>query len=280
MDTILENENAEAPQEERLLPVVALGAAAIRMARILNEKFGGLDLYEILDILEKGESLEFAPTFAIPESRPIRFLMYDRAEVEDGMAKAVAEKAKTGGKLFTFEIAAPGEKMRPSWRLGTDVLIRAMDEAQCLAAAGLLLHMASPHQPVAIDADDVLSLFDSTDVVHVGIGTATGAQAVDAAVEQALGALGWKPEFLRGILLSITGNESLGMKEIDAATTAIMERASKDCNIVFGAEIDPTIGDDVRVTILATCGKRKDSHDASKWMMEMLEEKFATGDNR
>ena len=137
MDTILENENAEAPQEERLLPVVALGAAAIRMARILNEKFGGLDLYEILDILEKGESLEFAPTFAIPESRPIRFLMYDRAEVEDGMAKAVAEKAKTGGKLFTFEIAAPGEKMRPSWRLGTDVLVRAKDEAQCLAAAGL-----------------------------------------------------------------------------------------------------------------------------------------------
>lgn len=59
MDTIYENENAEAPQEETLLPVVALGTAAIRMARILNEKFGGLDLYEILDILEKGESLEF-----------------------------------------------------------------------------------------------------------------------------------------------------------------------------------------------------------------------------
>lgn len=280
MDTILENENAEAPQEETLLPVVALGAGAICMARTLNEKFGGLDLYEIPDIRKKGESPEFAPALAIPESRPIQFLMYDRAEVEVEMVKVVAEKAKTGGKLFAFEIAAPGEKAWPSWRLGTDVLVRATDEAQCLAAAELLLHMASPQQPVAIDADDVLALFDGTDVVHIGIGTATGAQAVDAAVEQALGALVWKPEFLRGILLSIAGNENLGMKEIDAATTAIMERASKDCNIVFGAEVDPTIGDDVRVTILATCGKRKDSHDASEWMMEMLEEKFETGDDR
>ena len=280
MDTILENENAEAPQEETLLPVVALGTAAIRMARMLNEKFGGLDLYEISDIREKGESPKDAPALAIPASIPIRFLLYDRAEVEVEMVKAVAEKAKTGGKLFTFEIAAPGEKFQPSWRLGTDVLVRAKEEAQCLAAAELLLHMTSPQQPVAIDADDVLSLFDGTDVVHIGIGTATGAQAVDAAVEQALGALAWKPEFLRGILLSITGNENLGMKEIDAATTAIMERASKDCNIVFGAEVNPEIGDHVRVTILATCGKRKDSHDASEWLMEMLEEKFATGDNR
>ena len=280
MDTILENENAEAPQEETRLPVVALGAAAIRAAQLLKEKYVGLDLYEIPDICGKGEISKEALELTIPESSPIRFLLYDRAEVEVERVKAVAEKAKTGGKLFAFEIAAPGEKMRPSWRLGTDVLVRATDEAQCLAAAELLLHMASPQQPVAIDADDVLALFDGTDVVHVGIGTATGAQAVDAAVEQALGALVWKPEFLRGILLSIAGNENLGMKEIDAATTAIMERASKDCNIVFGAEVDPTIGDDVRVTILATCGKRKDSHDASEWMMEMLEEKFATDDNR
>ena len=280
METIHENENAEAAQEETLLPVVALGAATIRAAQLLKEKYVGLDLYEIPGICGKGEISKEALELTIPESSPIRFLLYDRAEVEVEMVKSVAEKAKTGGKLFTFEIAAPGEKFQPSWRLGTDVLVRAKDEAQCLAAAGLLLHMASPQQPVAIDADDVLSLFDGTDVVYIGIGTATGAQAVDAAVEQALGTLVWKPEFLRGILLSITGNESLGMKEIDAATTAIMERASKDCNIVFGAEVDPTIGDDVRVTILATCGKRKDSHDASEWLMEMLEEKFATGDNR
>ena len=280
MDSLLEDENAEAPQEGALVPIVALGAAGVRVARELSERLDGLALLEIADAGREGAAPENVPELDLPADAPIRYVLYDRAEVGADFVQAVAAQARADGKVIAFEIAAQGEKRAPSWLLGVDVLIRVADEAECLAAAEMLLPMAAPHGLISVDADDVLALFGGADVVHVGIGTATGAQAVNVAVEQALGALVWKPEFLRGILLSITGNENLGMKEIDAATTAIMERASKDCNIVFGAEVDPTIGDDVRVTILATCGKRKDSHDASEWMMEMLEEKFATDDNR
>ena len=280
MDSLLEDENAEAPQEGALVPVVALGAAGVRVARELSERLDGLALLEIADAGREGAAPENVPEFDLPADAPIRYMLYDRAEVGADFVQAVAAQARADGKVIAFEIAAQGEKRAPSWLLGVDVLIRVADEAECLAAAEMLLPMAAPHGLISVDADDVLALFGGADVVHVGIGTATGAQAVNVAVEQALGALVWKPEFLRGILLSITGNENLGMKEIDAATTAIMERASKDCNIVFGAEVNPEIGDHVRVTILATCGKRKDSHDASEWMMEMLEEKFATDDNR
>ena len=280
MDSLLEDENAEAPQEGALVPIVALGAAGVRVARELSERLDGLALLEIADAGREGAAPENVPELDLPADAPIRYVLYDRAEVGADFVQAVAAQARADGKVIAFEIAAQGEKRAPSWLLGVDVLIRVADEAECLAAAEMLLPMAAPHGLISGDADDVLALFGGADVVHVGIGTATGAQAVNVAVEQALGALVWKPEFLRGILLSITGNENLGMKEIDAATTAIMERASKDCNIVFGAEVNPEIGDHVRVTILATCGKRKDSHDASEWMMEMLEEKFATDDNR
>ena len=280
MDSLLEDENAEAPQEGALVPIVALGAAGVRVARELSERLDGLALLEIADAGREGAAPENVPELDLPADAPIRYVLYDRAEVGADFVQAVAAQARADGKVIAFEIAAQGEKRAPSWLLGVDVLIRVADEAECLAAAEMLLPMAAPHGLISVDADDVLALFGGADVVHVGIGTATGAQAVNVAVEQALGALVWKPEFLRGILLSITGNENLGMKEIDAATTAIMERASKDCNIVFGAEVNPEIGDHVRVTILATCGKRKDSHDASEWMMEMLEEKFETGDDR
>lgn len=263
-----------AEKEDELLPAVALGAAAIRVAQALNEKLGGLELYGITDMNEDADGF---PELAFPASRPIRFLLYDCAEAGTGAVKAFAAKMKEGGKLFAFEIAAHGEKMKPSWRIGTDVLIRVEGEAQCLAAAGALLPMVAPQLPAVLDMDDVLALFDGTDIVRVGIGTAADVQM---AVGDALAQLGWKPEFLRGILLSLSGGEDLGMREMDAATSSVMECVSEECTIVFSAEADPALEGRVRVTILATCGKRKGSHDASDWMMEILEEQFKDGENR
>ena len=277
MDSLLENENEGA--DSALLPVSALGAVAIRVARELSERLGRLVLLEVADDDREGKTSEI-PEFDFPAGSPIRYVLYDRAEVGAAMVQAVAAKAKTGGKVIAFEIAAPGAKRAPSWRLGVDVLLRVADEAECLAAAEVLLPMATPPQGlISVDADDVLALFEGADVVQTGIGTAAGAQAVDAAVAQALGTLPWKPEFLHGILLFLAGGDSLGMKEVNASMDAIMARASADCNIVFGAEVEPMLGDRVRITLLATCGKRKESHDASNWMMGMLEGKFEGDEN-
>lgn len=278
MDTIHENENIEALQEDELIPVVTLGAAAIRVARALNEKSDRLEVHDISDIRADGDA-ESVQEFAFTERQPIRFLLYDRSEIGLDVVKASAASAKAGGRLIAFEIAAHNEKPQLSWRLGTDVLIRVESEEQCRAAAEALLYIVFSPMTMTLDAGDVLVLFDGMDVVHVGIGEATCAQAVCAAADQALAQLGWKPEFLRGILLSVAGGESLGMKDLDAATNFLMDRVSEDCNLVFGADIDPALGDTVRVTLLATCGKRKDSHDASAWMMRMLEEKFEDGEN-
>jgi cell division protein FtsZ len=56
----------------------------------------------------------------------------------------------------------------------------------------------------------------------------------------------------RGILVNLTGGESLGIMEINEAITLVQEAAHADANIIFGAVIDPNVGDEIRITVVAT----------------------------
>jgi cell division protein FtsZ len=59
-------------------------------------------------------------------------------------------------------------------------------------------------------------------------------------------------EGARGILLNITGGSDLGLFEINEAAEIISGAADNECNIIFGAVIDGALGDEVRVTVIAT----------------------------
>jgi cell division protein FtsZ len=62
----------------------------------------------------------------------------------------------------------------------------------------------------------------------------------------------------RGILINISGASSLKLSEVNAASTLIQSAAPEDANIIFGAVLDETMGDDVKITVIAT-GFRKGS---------------------
>ena len=55
-----------------------------------------------------------------------------------------------------------------------------------------------------------------------------------------------------GVLVNITGGEDLTLHEVNDATTVICEAAGPDANIIFGAVIDKALGDQLRVTVIAT----------------------------
>ncbi|MEK7727029.1 MAG: cell division protein FtsZ, partial [candidate division KSB1 bacterium] len=55
-----------------------------------------------------------------------------------------------------------------------------------------------------------------------------------------------------GVLVNITGGESMSLHEVNDATSVISEAAGPDANIIFGAVIDPTMGAELRVTVIAT----------------------------
>src|ERR1700760_1868232 len=94
----------------------------------------------------------------------------------------------------------------------------------------------------------------------MGTAMRTGA---NRAVEAAMGAMA-SPlleagaiDGARGILINITGSSNLKLSEVNEASTIIQNAAHEDCNIIFGAVQDESMGDEVKITVIAT-GFRKD----------------------
>ena len=88
----------------------------------------------------------------------------------------------------------------------------------------------------------------------MGIGTAAGenraAEAAKIAISSPL--LEESVEGAMGILLNITGGHDLGLFEVNEAAEIVQSAADANSNIIFGAVIDDAMGDDVRVTVIAT----------------------------
>jgi cell division protein FtsZ len=88
----------------------------------------------------------------------------------------------------------------------------------------------------------------------MGIGTAGGenraAEAAKVAISSPL--LEESVEGAMGILLNITGGHDLGLFEVNEAAEIVQSAADSNSNIIFGAVIDDTMQDEVRVTVIAT----------------------------
>jgi cell division protein FtsZ len=89
------------------------------------------------------------------------------------------------------------------------------------------------------------------------MGTATGSgqnRAMDAALAAMASPLleAGAIDGARGILINITGSASLKLSEVNEASTVIQNAAHEDCNIIFGAVQDERMGDQVKITVIAT----------------------------
>ncbi len=107
---------------------------------------------------------------------------------------------------------------------------------------------------INLDFADVRTIMQDAGASLMGIGTASGenraAEAARAAISSPL--LETTVAGATGVLLNITGGTDLGLFEIDEAAGIIRQAAHDDCNVIFGAVIDETSGDAIRVTVIAT----------------------------
>ncbi|MGI4979415.1 MAG: cell division protein FtsZ, partial [Janthinobacterium lividum] len=71
----------------------------------------------------------------------------------------------------------------------------------------------------------------------------------------------------RGILINITGSSSLKLNEVNEASTIIQAAAHEDANIIFGAVLDESMGDEVKITVIATGFKEQDSQPRRERML-------------
>ena len=107
---------------------------------------------------------------------------------------------------------------------------------------------------VNLDFADVRTIMRDAGSALMGIGTAGGenraAEAARAAVSSPL--LESSIEGATGILLNISGGPEIGLFEVNEAAEVVTGAADLNANIIFGAVIDDALGDDVRVTVIAT----------------------------
>jgi cell division protein FtsZ len=165
-----------------------------------------------------------------------------------------------GAQVDTL-IVIPNEKLLGIVERRTSILdaFRMADDVLRQGVQGITDLITIPGL-INLDFADVRTIMHDAGSALMGIGSASGesraAEAAKAAISSPL--LEKSVEGATGILLNITGGSDLGLFEVNEAAEIIQSAAASDSNIIFGAVIDESGGDDLRVTVIATGFDRRD----------------------
>jgi len=107
---------------------------------------------------------------------------------------------------------------------------------------------------INLDFADVRTIMSEGGAALMAVGRASGEDRARIAAEQAISSqlLDITIDGARGILFNVTGGNNLTLFEVNQAAAIIKEGAHPDVNLIFGAVIDPNLGDEVRITVIAT----------------------------
>lgn len=108
---------------------------------------------------------------------------------------------------------------------------------------------------INLDFADVRTIMAERGIAMMGTGRSGGENGATEAAHRAINSPlleNVSIQGARGVLISITGGPNLSLYQVNEASTAICESAHPDANIIFGAVIDEELGDEVRVTVIAT----------------------------
>jgi cell division protein FtsZ len=107
---------------------------------------------------------------------------------------------------------------------------------------------------INLDFADVRTIMSEGGAALMAVGTAKGEDAARIAADQAISSqlLDITIDGARGILFNVTGGPDLTLFDVNQAAAIIKETAHPDVNLIFGAVIDPTMKDTVRITVIAT----------------------------
>ena len=139
---------------------------------------------------------------------------------------------------------------------------------------------------INLDFADVKTIMVDTGSALMGIGRASGENRAVEAARMAISSplLETSIDGAKGVLLNITGGASLGLFEVNEAAAIISEAADPDANIIFGAVIDETMEDEVKVTVIATGfepragrrGEKDKDKDKDKFLRDLDIRPFAS----
>ena len=107
---------------------------------------------------------------------------------------------------------------------------------------------------INLDFADVRTIMSEGGAALMAVGRGSGEDRAKTAAEQAISSqlLDITIDGARGVLFNVTGGTNLTLFEVNQAAAIIRETAHPDVNMIFGAVIEPDMGDEVRVTVIAT----------------------------
>jgi cell division protein FtsZ len=202
-----------------------------------------------------------------------------------GAAPIVAEIAKELGILTVGVVTKPfsfeGKKRLASAEKGieelksrvdtlvtipNDRLLQIADKKTTMAEAFLMADevlkqgiqgisdLISVPNLINLDFADVQTIMFDKGIAHMGIGRASGDNRATEAAKQAITSplLETSIDGAKSVLLNITGGPDLGIFEVNEAADIIRQSVDPDANIIFGAGIDESMTDEIKITVIAT----------------------------
>ena len=144
-----------------------------------------------------------------------------------------------------LQVVSKGTTMLEAFRIADDVLRQGIQGISDLIAVPAMINL---------DFADVKTIMESGGMAHMGIGVGKGETRLVDAANKAISSpmLETKIDGARAVLINVTGGPDMSIMEINEAANLVMEAADSDANIIFGAGIDETLKDEVRITVIAT----------------------------
>ena len=144
-----------------------------------------------------------------------------------------------------LQVVSKGTTMLEAFRIADDVLRQGIQGISDLIALPALINL---------DFADVKTVMESGGMAHMGIGTASGENRLVEAAKNAISSplLETNIDGARALLINVTGGADISIVDINEAASLVMQEADPEANIIFGAGIDETMGDEVRITVIAT----------------------------
>jgi len=234
--------------------------AALEDVQRIKELIGGADMVFVTAGMGGGTGTGAAPVIAqiAREEGALTVGVVTKPFLFEGRQRA--RRAELGLAMLSEHvdtlITIPNQKLV---LLGDDDLTfidacRKADEVLYQAVKGIS-DLITQNGIVNVDFADVKTVMNHMGRALMGTGVAKGQNRARLAAEMAVTSPlldDISVEGATGVLINIVGGPDLKMREIQEAASLVQEQAHEDANIIFGASIDETLGENVKVTVIAT----------------------------
>ena len=181
-------------------------------------------------------------------TRPFTFEGGKRAQSAEAGVVKMKEHAHTLISIPNdrlLQLADKKSSLQDAFRMADEVLHQGIQGiSELITIPGL----------INLDFADVRAIMSEGGAALMAVGRGSGDERAKTAAEQAISSqlLDITIDGARGVLFNVTGGPNMTLFEVNQAAAIIRETAHPDVNMIFGAVIDPEMGDEIRVTVIAT----------------------------